>query len=220
MFQVWRFLGRCTADSQSHQLRISRMFCISVLSRQHGDKWEKEKMFPAHEVMKKFGNAGLLGINKPVEYGGVGLDYKYQERGSWTELKIGSLWEWVFKKYWEAKYNLDILHAQLAFLEAMGYLRYGGVGMGIGVHTDCSTPALARDGTSLLSKYTAPPAVGHIILIFETSWFWSKEYLMQYPRKGNLDNFRYFLYDILQICNHKKVKCVNKWPLHLSLWCI
>jgi citronellyl-CoA dehydrogenase len=24
------------------------------------------------------GNAGLLGINKPVEYGGLGLDYKYQ----------------------------------------------------------------------------------------------------------------------------------------------
>ena len=34
---------------------------------------------------------------------------------------------------------------QLAFLEAMGYCRYGGVGMGIGVHTDCSTPALARE---------------------------------------------------------------------------
>ena len=38
-------------------------------------------MYPAHEVMKKLGDAGLLGINKPVEYGGLGLDYKYQERG-------------------------------------------------------------------------------------------------------------------------------------------
>ena len=54
---------------------------LPVLSRQHGDKWEKEKMYPAHEVMKKMGNAGLLGINKPVEYGGLGIDYKYQERG-------------------------------------------------------------------------------------------------------------------------------------------
>ena len=34
-------------------------------------------MWPAHEVLKKFGNAGLLGIDKPVEYGGLGLDYKY-----------------------------------------------------------------------------------------------------------------------------------------------
>ena len=31
--------------------------------------------------MKKLGNAGLLGINKPVEYGGLGLDYKYQGKG-------------------------------------------------------------------------------------------------------------------------------------------
>ena len=48
--------------------------------RQYGDQWEKEKIYPAHEVMKKLGNAGLLGINKPVECGGLGLDYKYQER--------------------------------------------------------------------------------------------------------------------------------------------
>jgi len=42
------------------------------------DKWEKDKMFPAHEVFKKFGDQGLLGINKPTEYGGLGLSYKYQ----------------------------------------------------------------------------------------------------------------------------------------------
>ena len=41
------------------------------------DKWEEEGIFPAHEVFKKLGNAGLLGINKPVEYGGMGLDYSY-----------------------------------------------------------------------------------------------------------------------------------------------
>ena len=34
-------------------------------------------MFPAHEVFKKLGSAGLLGVNKPVEYGGQGLPYKY-----------------------------------------------------------------------------------------------------------------------------------------------
>merc|ERR1711909_199118 len=44
----------------------------------HADKWEKEKMFPAHEVFKKFGDQGLLGINKPTEYGGLGLSYKYE----------------------------------------------------------------------------------------------------------------------------------------------
>ena len=41
-------------------------------------KWEREQIFPAHELFKKLGNAGLMGINKPVEYGGQGLDYKYQ----------------------------------------------------------------------------------------------------------------------------------------------
>ena len=41
-------------------------------------QWEKEQIFPAHEVFKKLAQAGLLGINKPVEYGGLGLDYKYQ----------------------------------------------------------------------------------------------------------------------------------------------
>ncbi len=34
-------------------------------------------MYPAHEVFKKLGNAGLLGINKPTEYGGLGLDLKF-----------------------------------------------------------------------------------------------------------------------------------------------
>ena len=41
-------------------------------------EWEKQKGFPAHQVFKKFGQAGLLGINKPTEYGGLGLTYKYQ----------------------------------------------------------------------------------------------------------------------------------------------
>ena len=42
------------------------------------DQWEEEGIFPAHEVFKKMGKLGLLGIAKPVEYGGMGLDYSYQ----------------------------------------------------------------------------------------------------------------------------------------------
>jgi len=41
------------------------------------DQWEEEGMYPAHQVFKKLGNAGLLGVNKPVEYGGMGLDFKF-----------------------------------------------------------------------------------------------------------------------------------------------
>ncbi len=44
----------------------------------HCDRWEEEGIFPAREVFKKFGDLGLLGINKPVEFGGMGLDYSYQ----------------------------------------------------------------------------------------------------------------------------------------------
>lgn len=42
------------------------------------DAWEEAGIFPAHEVFKKLGDLGLLGISKPVEYGGMGLDYSYQ----------------------------------------------------------------------------------------------------------------------------------------------
>lgn len=42
------------------------------------DEWEKAECFPAHELYKKAGDLGLLGISKDPEYGGLGLDYSYQ----------------------------------------------------------------------------------------------------------------------------------------------
>ena len=41
------------------------------------DEWEAAGIFPAHEVFKKLGNLGLLGLTKPEAYGGAGLDYSY-----------------------------------------------------------------------------------------------------------------------------------------------
>lgn len=41
------------------------------------DEWENNPPFPAHELFKKLGDLGLLGISKPEEYGGMGLDYTY-----------------------------------------------------------------------------------------------------------------------------------------------
>ncbi|XP_013875842.1 probable acyl-CoA dehydrogenase 6 [Austrofundulus limnaeus] len=41
------------------------------------DKWEAEGTFPAHKIFKILGNAGFLGVSKPVEYGGLGLDFSY-----------------------------------------------------------------------------------------------------------------------------------------------
>ena len=79
--------------------------------------WEAERIFPAHQVFKKFGEAGLLGIHRyhkdtptkyllgdqvccrDEEYGGQGLDYKYN----------------------------------CAFLEALGHSDSSGIAMAIGV---------------------------------------------------------------------------------------
>ena len=43
----------------------------------HVDEWEKAEIFPAHEVFRKMGKLGLLGVHKPLEYGGMGLDSSY-----------------------------------------------------------------------------------------------------------------------------------------------
>ena len=43
----------------------------------HVEQWEREGMFPAHEVFKKLGDLGLLGLTKPEEFGGAGLDYSF-----------------------------------------------------------------------------------------------------------------------------------------------
>ena len=41
------------------------------------DEWEAAEIFPAHQVFKGMGELGLLGLDKPVENGGAGLDYSY-----------------------------------------------------------------------------------------------------------------------------------------------
>ena len=43
----------------------------------HADAWEEAGVFPAHALFPKLGALGLLGITKPVEYGGMGLDLSY-----------------------------------------------------------------------------------------------------------------------------------------------
>ncbi|HEY0587049.1 MAG TPA: acyl-CoA dehydrogenase family protein [Pseudoduganella sp.] len=41
------------------------------------NEWEAAEMFPAKEVFRKLGALGMLGVSKPVEFGGLGLDYSY-----------------------------------------------------------------------------------------------------------------------------------------------
>ncbi|NJD31994.1 MAG: acyl-CoA dehydrogenase [Gammaproteobacteria bacterium] len=41
------------------------------------DEWEKAEQFPAHELFKKLGDLGLLGLKYPEKFGGLGLDFSY-----------------------------------------------------------------------------------------------------------------------------------------------
>jgi citronellyl-CoA dehydrogenase len=41
------------------------------------DEWEEAGIFPAHQLFKKLGDLGLLGLTKPEAFGGAGLDYSY-----------------------------------------------------------------------------------------------------------------------------------------------
>ncbi|MBE0691926.1 MAG: acyl-CoA dehydrogenase family protein [Aquamicrobium sp.] len=43
----------------------------------HVERWEEEEIFPAHQVFGQLGALGLLGLDKPAENGGLGLDYSY-----------------------------------------------------------------------------------------------------------------------------------------------
>jgi citronellyl-CoA dehydrogenase len=40
-------------------------------------EWEDAEQFPSHEVFKKLGTLGLLGLKYPEEFGGAGLDFSY-----------------------------------------------------------------------------------------------------------------------------------------------
>jgi citronellyl-CoA dehydrogenase len=43
----------------------------------HVPAWEAAGEFPSHEVFKKMGDLGLLGLKYPEAYGGAGLDFSY-----------------------------------------------------------------------------------------------------------------------------------------------
>ncbi len=58
-------------------MRSVAKFCEAEINP-HVDEWEKAGIFPAHEVFKKMGDQGLLGIHKPEKFGGLGLDYSYE----------------------------------------------------------------------------------------------------------------------------------------------
>ena len=58
-------------------MRSVARFCETEINP-HVEEWEKAGIFPAHEVFKKMGAQGFLGIHKPEKFGGLGLDYSYE----------------------------------------------------------------------------------------------------------------------------------------------
>ncbi|XP_037513986.1 probable acyl-CoA dehydrogenase 6 isoform X3 [Rhipicephalus sanguineus] len=71
---------RCCATfftEQHDELRRSVRRVIDKDINPYVDQWEAEGMFDAHKVFKKLAEVGVLGITRPVEYGGLGLDYSF-----------------------------------------------------------------------------------------------------------------------------------------------
>ena len=64
-------------DEQHRQLRESVLRLIEREINPHVDDWEAAQSFPAHELFKKLGAQGLLGITRPQAYGGMALDFSY-----------------------------------------------------------------------------------------------------------------------------------------------
>src|SRR5215510_10192113 len=62
---------------EHEELRRSLQKFIAAEINPHVDEWEEAGIFPAHELFKKLGNLGILGLTKPVEYGGQALDYSF-----------------------------------------------------------------------------------------------------------------------------------------------
>ncbi len=64
--------------TQEHEeIRRTMKRFIDTEINPHVDEWEAAEQFPAHEVFKKLGTLGMLGLTKPEAYGGAGLDYSY-----------------------------------------------------------------------------------------------------------------------------------------------
>jgi len=64
----------------SHEHAMLRDSITTFIDREINpfvDEWEEAGIFPAHELFKKMGDAGFLGINKAEKWGGLGLDYSY-----------------------------------------------------------------------------------------------------------------------------------------------
>jgi citronellyl-CoA dehydrogenase len=117
--------------TQEHEMfrQMVRRFVEEEINP-HVEEWEEAGIFPAHELFKKMGDLGMLGLTYPEEYGGQGLDFWYTT----------------------------------ILCEELGKANASGVPMGITVHTDMCTPALAHFGSDeLKQQFLAPSIAGEMV---------------------------------------------------------
>jgi citronellyl-CoA dehydrogenase len=62
---------------QHEQLRKTVIKFVESELNPHIDAWEAQEEFPSHDVFRKMGKLGLLGVRYPEAYGGLGLDLSY-----------------------------------------------------------------------------------------------------------------------------------------------
>ncbi|MFC2952158.1 acyl-CoA dehydrogenase family protein [Marinicaulis aureus] len=63
--------------TEHEQIRKTMKSFIDADINPYVDEWEEAGIFPAHQVFKGLGELGLLGVTKPEQYGGMGLDWSY-----------------------------------------------------------------------------------------------------------------------------------------------
>lgn len=62
---------------QHHEMMDSIRRFVAAEIDPHAQEWEEAEFFPAHELFRKMGALGFLGITKPEADGGLGLDFSY-----------------------------------------------------------------------------------------------------------------------------------------------
>src|SRR5258707_8253521 len=66
---------RFTAEHEMFRQSVRRF--VEQEINPHADEWEEAGIFPAHELFRKLGDLGFLGLTYPEEYGGLALDFLY-----------------------------------------------------------------------------------------------------------------------------------------------
>lgn len=104
--------------AEHDEIRRSLQKFIANEINPHVDEWEKAEIFPAHELFRKMGSLGFLGLNKPVAFGGSGLDYSYalmmaEELGKLAEMQtevelLRALIYRAARRWWPARMSQSL----------------------------------------------------------------------------------------------------------------